>query len=210
MSGRIEVAPVRTSASPAELRAAIEGAAETVTGHAPSKAFVDVLTAQASLETGHGAHMWNWNFGGIKGASPAGETAHLKTKEVEDGKEISIVDGFRAYGSIDEGARDYVHTLQTRFSTAFSAAERGDVTGFAHALKRSGYYTASEASYRDALLGITGHSPPPNSAAGPPPIDRAPPLPPPDMETVARVMEAISADAARIAAPAPEESTNRG
>jgi flagellar protein FlgJ len=150
-----EVAARATHASLPQLRAAIARACTKIEGHAPSARFLDVLTAQAAVETGRGEHMYNWNFGGIKGAAPSGGTTTLRTKEVLDGKEVEIRDGFRAYASIDEGATDYVALLQRRFGGALSAARRGDVDGFAHALKASGYYTASADDYAAALHGIT-------------------------------------------------------
>lgn len=151
-----EVEAKQTSVSHADIRHSIEHALAKEMGHAPTAKTVDVLTAHASLETASGAKMFNYNFGGIKGAGPSGETARYKTHEVVDGKQITIRDGFRAYGSLDEGASDYVHLMHGRFGAAVSAAERGDLDGFAHALKRSGYYTADEGTYANALHALSG------------------------------------------------------
>ena len=100
--------------------------------------------------------MYNFNFGGIKGAGPHGEVARCRTKEVVNGHEIEIRDGFRAYRSIDEGAVDYVKTMRAQFGSALARAEAGDVDGFAHALKEKRYYTADEGAYASALRRLSG------------------------------------------------------
>lgn len=151
-----EVEVQRTSVTRSDLRSAIGRAHQKLTGRAPSPALLDVLTAHASLETGSGAQMYNFNFGGIKGASPSGETARMRTKEVIGGREIEIRDGFRSYRSLDEGALDYVRLMRDRFGTAVARAESGDVDGFAHALKQAHYYTADESKYASALRGLSG------------------------------------------------------
>ena len=150
-----EVEPRRTQATRGELRAAIARALQRETGTRPSPKLVDTLTAHASLETASGDRMYNWNFAGIKGASPSGTTAVLRTKEVLDGREVSIKDGFRAYATIDEGAQDYVRLMRGRFGGALEPAARGDLDGFAHALKQSGYYTASERDYAKGLASLS-------------------------------------------------------
>ena len=153
-----EVEPKRTQVTPDDIRGALARAHVKVTGRAASGATLDVLTAQASLETASGGRMYNYNFGGIKGASPSGETAKLNTHEVLDGKDVQIKDGFRAYKTIDEGAADYVKLIRDRFPTAMQQAERGDTDGFAHALKKSGYYTADEKAYAAGLRSLIGQN----------------------------------------------------
>ena len=150
-----EVAPQRTPATRAELRSAIRRALEKSNGgeRVPEQQ-VEVLTAHASLETASGDKMYNFNFAGIKGRSPAGATAVMRTHEVLHGKDVVIKDGFRAYATIDEGARDYVRTMKAQFSGALAPAARGDVSGFAHALKSAHYYTASEADYARGLTSL--------------------------------------------------------
>ena len=161
-----QVAPQRTPVTRGELRTAISRALERTDGARPSDDLVNVLTAHASLETASGDRMYNFNFGGIKGASPAGNTAVCRTHEVLGGKEVTIKDGFRAYGSLDEGALDYVRTMKSQFGGALVPASRGDVVGFAGALKRAHYYTASEADYARGLTSLIGA--PAGSAAGGP------------------------------------------
>jgi len=153
-----EVEPKRTQVSQAEIRDAIARAHAKVTGRAASGATLDVLTAQASLETASGGRMYNYNFGGIKGTGPTGETATLRTREVLGGKDVEIRDGFRAYRSLDEGATDYVRLIKDRFPGAMAQAERGNVDGFAKALKQSNYYTADEQAYASGLRSLMGAS----------------------------------------------------
>jgi hypothetical protein len=148
----------RTPVSPADLRAAIGRAYTKVTGRATTPELLDTLTAQASLETGRGGSMFNYNFGGIKGHSASGETADYMTHEVLGGQDVKIKQGFRAYASLDAGAEDYVKVLQKRFGGALDVAQTGNVDGFAHALKQAGYYTASESSYAAALRSLAGSS----------------------------------------------------
>ncbi len=148
----------RTPVSQADLRGAIGRAYTKVTGKSASAATLDTLTAQASLETGRGGSMYNYNFGGIKGHSASGDTADYMTHEVLGGQDVKIKQGFRAYSSLDEGAEDYVKVLQKRFSGALDAAGTGNVDSFAHALKQEGYYTASETSYASALRSLSGQA----------------------------------------------------
>jgi len=153
-----QVEPLKTAVTQAALRAAIGRAYETVTGKAPTAAVLDTLTAQASLETGRGSQMYNWNFGGIKGVGPSGDTAACMTHEVIDSHDVTVRQGFRAYKSLDEGAVDYVRVLQHRFGGALAQAGSGNLDAFAHALKSAGYYTASEKDYAAALHAASGTS----------------------------------------------------
>lgn len=155
----------RTPATRSELRAAIKRALVRTDGVEPPSTLVEVLTAHASLETASGDRMYNFNFAGIKGRSPSGMTAIARTREVLGGKEVEIKDGFRAYATIDEGALDYVHTMKGRFAGALTPAARGDVRGFAHALKSAGYYTAAESDYARGLAGLMGISGPSTARA---------------------------------------------
>ena len=153
-----EVQAQRTRASMSDIRTSLSRAVQSVTGRPASARTIDLLVAQASLETGQGSQMFNYNFGGIKGVSPSGTTANYMTREVLGGQSVHIQQGFRAYGSLDEGARDYVSVLQSRFPQAFGAAGTGSVDAFAHALKQSHYYTASETEYAAGLRAAVGAS----------------------------------------------------
>ena len=153
-----DVEAQRTPVARSDLRNALARAHQKLTGHAATPALLDTLTAHASLETGSGGKMYNFNFGGIKGHSQTGETARCRTKEVIEGKETEVRDGFRAYHSLDDGALDYVRLMRERFGGALGKAEIGDLGGFAHALKQAHYYTADESAYAGALKGLAGAS----------------------------------------------------
>jgi hypothetical protein len=205
-----QVAPCRTPTAPGDLRAAIGAAYHRLTGKTASSPLLDTLTAQASLETGRGAQMYNFNFGGIKGSGPQGKTVNCLTHEVIASHDVTVRQGFRAYGSLDEGAEDYVRVISGRFSAALSKAQLGDVDGFAHALKQAGYYTAPESDYAAALRSLTG-------AKQTTPLALAPACTPSAATTtsgdpaystsaeLSRVLDALSTSALRIGRPARED-----
>lgn len=213
-----EVTPQRTPTAPAAVRAALATAYRKQHGVEPSAGLLDVLTAQVSLETGRGDRMFNYNFGGIKGAGPSGATARYRTAEItEEGTEKHITDGFRAYGSLGEGAKDYLATLTTRYPAALSAAARGDVDGFAVALKQRGYFTAHLEDYSTALRGLLREGGAPARRAVGPATEVSPPTPftlpttPSDgmafatTEVVSRVLDAVAAMTAVVSAPIDDE-----
>jgi flagellar protein FlgJ len=191
----------RTQASMSDIRASLSTALESLTGRRPSARTVDVLAAQVSLETAGGSQMFNFNFGGIKGVSPSNATANYMTREVLDGQSVHVQQGFRAYGSLDEGARDYVSVLRSRFPQAFHSAAAGDVDGFAQALKQSGYYTAPEQEYARGLRSVAG------AAASPSPAVQQPATEFGTSAELSRVLDAVMSTAARIADPDPEKGS---
>ncbi len=215
-----QVTPERTALQPGEIRAALARAHQKLYGRAISVERLDVLTAQVCHETGHGASMHNFNFGGIKGSSPEGLTARCRTKEVLDGKVTSIVDGFRAYRSAESGAADYLSFVEHRYPQAWQASERGDVDGFVRALKAKGYFTADEAGYAASVRGVLARGFAPAVSASAPLATSAAPAAAPDLGwpadyfaqapegptsvALARVMDAIAASSARIAGPLAE------
>lgn len=218
----------RTATHPTEFRAALKRAHRTITGKEATPELLDVLTAHVSHETASGDKMYNYNFGGIKGRSPEGLTARYKTTEFYSGRKTKIVDGFRAYRTLDDGAQDYLLFLQGRYHKAFARAEQGDVDGFSHALKSKGYYTAPASTYARAMR---HHMDNPGAYAGTSVAARAgsgarylygAELAAEGMESnatdnalptsvqVARVMDAMSALAARIGSPAEEADEDMG
>jgi flagellum-specific peptidoglycan hydrolase FlgJ len=209
-----DVAAQKTPVSQADLRSAISRAYTKLNGQAPGAKLLDTLTAQASLETGRGTQMYNYNFGGIKGQSPSGQTAHYMTREVQNGQSVHLKQGFRAYRSLDDGAVDYVTLMQTRFGSAMPAAERGDLNGFASALKGAGYYTAPETEYASALKALA-----PNLQNTTTSMSSSETLPFsmdslasggsasvnfPTSDAVSRVLDAVATSSARIASPIDE------
>jgi hypothetical protein len=137
---------------------ALSTAFEAEMGRAPSEKTTKILAAQVALETGRTQAMINYNFGGIKGTGPSGLTTAYKTKEGDGPTEVTIRDNFRAYQTKEEGAKDYVHLLHTRFNDALSAAERGDSHAFVHSLKTHGYFTGNEATYTRLVDQLSGEN----------------------------------------------------
>jgi flagellum-specific peptidoglycan hydrolase FlgJ len=133
------VKPFRTQLAAAETQVLLKDALTRVTGEEPSNDCVAILTAQWAHETGHGASMYNYNFAGIKGTGPSGMAVAQRTKEGWGSTEKTITDKFRAYGSAEEGATDYVKLLARRFPDALAAAQNGDPVGTVRALKDKGY-----------------------------------------------------------------------
>lgn len=160
VSGPIVVQAERTETTPAEIRKALSAAHTKATGGILSEPALDVLVAHVSHETGRGAKMYNFNFGGIKGQSPEGATANYRTTEYTAGAPAKMTDGFRAYGSLESGATDYLSLLERRYPEALRAAEAGNATGFAAALKSRGYFTAPLEMYANSLRGLLGDDAP--------------------------------------------------
>jgi flagellum-specific peptidoglycan hydrolase FlgJ len=146
------VKPFRTQLAAAETQVLLKDALTRVTGEEPSNDCVAILTAQWAHETGRGASMYNYNFGGIKGTGPSGMAVAQRTKEGWGSTEKTITDNFRAYASAEEGATDYVKLLARRFPEALEAAKSGDAVGTVRALKDKGYFTGNEAAYTRSVV----------------------------------------------------------
>jgi hypothetical protein len=170
-SEAVLVAPVRTQLDWGQASGALREALRNVLGEEPSDSSVRVLTAQWAHETGRGASMFNYNFGGIKGAGPSGLSVAQRTHEGFGASERTIVDRFRAYRTAEEGATDYVHLLRARFPEALEAARQGDPVGFVRALKSRGYFTGDEAAYTRSVASLSGVELPSHAAPLPPALD---------------------------------------
>lgn len=109
-----------------------------------------MLLAHAVHEGGAGESMWNYNFGGIKGASPERLTTNYRTGEGVRGG-IRTQAFFRAYTTIDSGAQDFVNLITGRYRAAIAFAQVGDVAGYARVLKDLEYYTDSFEHYSASL-----------------------------------------------------------
>lgn len=153
-----EVAASRTPLTGSQAASALRSAFRARYGHEPSDKTVAILGAQWSLETGGGRSMMNYNFGGIKGASPSGQSTRYGTVEGSGAGEQHIVDRFRAYGSAAEGASDYLQVLEKRFPSAFGMARAGDAKAFVHELKRAGYFTGSEEQYTHIVTDLAARA----------------------------------------------------
>lgn len=149
-----EVNARRTPITAPEARRAIGDAYTALTGEVLSDGGQDILTAQWAHETGNGASMYNFNFGGIKGTGPSGLTVTQRTREGYGNNERQIRDSFRAYANAEEGARDYVQLLLSRYGSAVNAAQQGDASGFVRGLKERGYFTGDPAAYERSIASL--------------------------------------------------------
>ncbi len=141
--------------STAAASTALRGAWARVTGENADEKTVALLTAQWAHETAHGASMYNYNFGGIKGTGPSGLSVEQRTKEGWGRHEHQIIDHFRAYETAESGAEDYVELLTQRFPEAVKAARDGDAEGFVHGLKQRGYFTGDEHAYQRSVSSLS-------------------------------------------------------
>jgi flagellum-specific peptidoglycan hydrolase FlgJ len=98
--------------------------------------------------------MCSFNFAGIKGSGPSGDSFVAWTREVTANPEQRTRETFRAYPSAESGAYDYVRLLSSRYPVAFRAAARGDVVRFVRALDLGGYFTDSDRAYSRALASL--------------------------------------------------------
>ncbi len=144
---RVAVQRMKTPISGSQAADALGRAWQSVTGERPSKRAVAVVTAQWAHETGRGRAMHNFNFGGIKGAGPAGLTAQLETREGWGANAQRITANFRAYSTATEGAEDFISLLARRYPKALEAAKAGDADGFVKHLHAGGYFTDNPAAY---------------------------------------------------------------
>lgn len=165
---------VRTQLSAGQAQEALRAAWEQVNGEPPSDKTLALITAQWAHETGNGASMYNYNFAGIKGAGPSGLSVAQHTREGYGASERRIVDNFRAYGSAEEGATDYVKLLARRFPEAVEGARQGDPNAFVRGLKSRGYFTGHEGAYLNSVSTIAARylgEPLPVSDGAPPRLD---------------------------------------
>ncbi|MEO7036080.1 MAG: glucosaminidase domain-containing protein [Polyangiaceae bacterium] len=152
------VTPTRTRLDGAQAADALRAAWTNVTGEPPSQKTLSILTAQWAHETGNGGSMYNYNFGGIKGMGPSGLSVSQRTREGFGATERTITDRFRAYGSAEEGATDYVKLLTRRFPEATASAQSGDAVGFVSGLKQRGYFTGDASAYTRSVASLSNQA----------------------------------------------------
>ena len=152
------VPTARTRLSGEQAAEALRSAWTSVRGAPPSDETLSILVGQWAHETGRGASMLNYNFGGIKGTGPSGLSIAASTREGFGAEQVRVTARFRAYGSAEEGARDYVGLLARRYPNAVQAAESGDARGFVQALKARGYFTDDEAAYAKSVQSLAARA----------------------------------------------------
>lgn len=158
----MQVPVLRTVASTKDYARAAINAWRFIYTTFPTKEQVGVLYAQWMVETG-GKHCWNWNIGNVKvtqGQVDAGVPWFdlPGTWEIINGQRVTLKEGdpgrrFRAYASLDAGMAEHLAFLRNkRYAPSWPYVERGDPDGFARALKRQGYYTASADDYARIMV----------------------------------------------------------
>ncbi len=160
----MQVPLIRTVSTPRDYaRAFIRAWARLYLGEYPTQAQCGVLYAQWMVETG-GKHCWNWNIGNVK-VTQAQVDAGVPwvdlpgTWEIIHGKRVVLQEGdpgrrFRAFSSLDSAMWDHLGFLRNkRYAPSWPFVEAGDPDGFARALKRQGYYTASADDYARIMVG---------------------------------------------------------
>jgi hypothetical protein len=113
-----------------------------------------ILWSHWALETGRGQRMVRYNFAGLKGTAPAGGSVQLWTQEKEDEAAARVRRRFRAYSSPEEGARDYILLLKSRYPRALRAANRGSPIDFVRALEEGNYFTEDPERYLRAVISL--------------------------------------------------------
>lgn len=115
-----------------------------------------IIVAQAALETGWGKHAPGNNYFGIKSHGESGGQV-LTTKEVMDGKTVTIKDSFRSFSSPKDSVKGYGEfiTSNPRYEEFLSAKNLEDQV---QALGRSGY--ATDPSYASKIYSIATGLPP--------------------------------------------------
>ncbi len=138
----------KTTATTEEAIRAVSDAFEVVFGERPPLGALLVLAAQSALETGRWKAMKNYNVAGLK-ASKSGpyDYAVYSTREVFNGKRVTLDQPFRAYATLAGGMIDWLVLIARKYAAALAKAMRYDPTGFAVELKKAGYYTADAAEY---------------------------------------------------------------
>lgn len=115
--------------------------------------YASVTLAQAAIESDYGrselATTYN-NYFGIK-AHGNNQSVSLKTTEYEDGKEVTITDGFSVYPSADRCFLDYARLLGLG-STYASVRQASSPQEAAWAVQTSGY--ATDPSYAEKIISI--------------------------------------------------------
>lgn len=147
MSGK-EYVPQNTKLDFLAVQDALLSAWRSELSQEPHRDSLTLLCAHSALETARWERVPNYNLAGIKAVGDQ-DFAKWGTHEGEH-NELSIVGSFRAYPSLEEGAKGLVLFLakMPRYATAWSTlCDNADAWDYAHELHEAGYYTAGEHAY---------------------------------------------------------------
>lgn len=151
MSGK-EYVPQNTQLDFLAVQDALLAAWRMVLNQEPVRDALALLCAHSALETNRWARVPNYNLAGIK-AWGNDDYANWTTHEGEH-NEVTIVGKFKAYPSLEEGAKGLVVFLakNPRYGKAWaSLCSKADAWDYAHELHEAGYYTAGEHAYGTLL-----------------------------------------------------------
>lgn len=177
------VAPKRTPLTFDAAAKTMKWALKCVLGHDPNDETLALALAKTALETGRWTQIWNDNWGNVKaGNDYAGMFTCITLNEVLKGKvvwfapegelttapsrggklvgsPIAVPDGhpqtrMRAFANEFNGAECYVDFVATHYPEAWTRLLAGDATGYVHALKARGYFTADEATYARGVVSL--------------------------------------------------------
>lgn len=173
----------RTPVSPEQVFLSFATAWQMLTGSPPERRVLHILHAQSALETGHWKSLWNYNLGGAKKHGQCDWTYFTTTERFphaqadkhlassKPGSEVALVkqdathktlrfagkqpmNCFASWEDLDSASKDHLALLFRRFPAAIERAKAGDVDGYVRALKKGGYFTASEEEYMKAVGSI--------------------------------------------------------
>lgn len=151
-----------TPLTPAEVCRAFAVAFFKLTGEHVTDQTLCILMAQSALESGRWKALHCFNLANIKASETyEGLYCLYRCNEVIEGKVVwfdppHVQCRFRAFQIIDDGAFDYLSLLhnRARYRPAWERAVAGDAAGFVAALKKGGFFTASEEPYRKAVVSL--------------------------------------------------------
>jgi hypothetical protein len=185
----------KTPVTEAEVYAALARAWQKSFASSAARSSLLVLLSQWALETGRGHSMHCYNLGNVKSRQQSGDWCFFRCNEIIGGKVVWFDPDdpaccFRAFATLDDGALDYLTTLEQRFTPAWPAVLAGDPASFSHLLKLARYYTANELQYTKTLVSLFNEFSRTIATApvGPP---HAPPRPLPNLFTVAGIQATL-------------------
>lgn len=150
-----QIPATHTPVSAEDLYLALRSAWIDLWGETPSRQSLLVLVAQWALETGRGAHCIAWNLGNVRWTSGShSDWCEFQTTENLPSGVIRELGKFRAFSSLEDGAMDYLDTLQTEFASAWEYVLSGNPIAFASAAKAHGYFTGDLSVYAKSMASI--------------------------------------------------------